>query len=452
MPCPRCRASSPTGANFCPQCGQPLRAETPQSRRRIVISGVGAVSPLGLSADETWRGLVAGQSGIRRVQSFDPSGLPVQIAGEVSGVSVSQWVDAKVARQMAKFSQFAVAAAGMALKDAGLEPTSIDPDRAGVVVGTGAGGMATILEAQEAAQRRGLMKVSPFFMTTFPHNLPAYHIAQAFHFLGPSLTISTACATGAQAIGEAAQFIRSGEADIALAGGTEHCIFPLFLASFAVQRAIAMRNDEPDKASRPFDKNREGFVLGDGAAILVLETLEHALARGATIYAELLGYGSSNDGYHPIAPDPEGRGASRAILSAMTDAGIRPEQVDYINAHAASTPLGDKAETIAIKAALGQHAMRVPVSSAKSMIGHLIGAAGAIEAMATVLTIRDQIIHPTINYETPDPECDLDYVPNTARRATVRIALSNSFGLGGQNSCLVFSRYEPENAGSEPES
>ncbi len=447
MPCPRCGASSPTSANFCAQCGQPLRAEIPQSRRRIVISGIGAVSPLGLSADETWRGLVAGQSGIRRVQGFDPSGLPVQIAGEVSGVSVSQWVDAKVARQMAKFSQFAVAAAGMALDDAGLEPTSIDPDRAGVVVGTGAGGMATILETQEVAQRRGLMKVSPFFMTTFPHNLPAYHIAQTFHFLGPSLTISTACATGAQAIGEAAQFIRSGEADIALAGGTEHCIFPLFLASFAVQRAIATRNDEPDKASRPFDKNREGFVLGDGAAILVLETLEHALARGATIYAELLGYGSSNDGYHPIAPDPEGRGASRAILSAMADARISPEQVDYVNAHAASTPLGDKAETIAIKAALGEHAMQVPVSSAKSMIGHLIGAAGAIEAMATVLTIRDQIIHPTINYETPDPECDLDYVPNTARQATVRVALSNSFGLGGQNSCLVFSRYEPENTG-----
>lgn len=451
MPCPRCGASSPTSANFCAQCGQPLKAGIQQTRRRIVITGIGAVSPLGLSADETWRGLVAGQSGIRRVEGFDPSNLPVQFAGEVPDVSVSQWVDAKTARQMAKFSQFAVAATGMALNDARLEPANIDPDRAGVVVGTGAGGMATILETQEVAQRRGLMKVSPFFMTTFPHNLPAYHIAQAFRFLGPSLTISTACATGAQAIGEAAQFIRSGQADIALAGGTEHCIFPLFLASFAVQRAIAMRNDEPDKASRPFDKNREGFVLGDGAAILVLETLEHALDRGATIYAELLGYGSSNDGYHPIAPDPEGRGASRAILNAMDDAGIVPAQVDYINAHAASTPLGDKAETAAIKAALGERAMRVPVSSAKSMIGHLIGAAGAIEAMATILTIRDQVIHPTINYETPDPECDLDYVPNTARQATVQVALSNSFGLGGQNACLVFRRYEPENTGLEPQ-
>ncbi|CCF84498.1 3-oxoacyl-(acyl-carrier-protein) synthase 2 [Nitrolancea hollandica Lb] len=403
-----------------------------------------------MSADETWRGLVAGQSGIRRVQGFDPSNLPVQIAGEVPGVSVSQWVDAKAARQMAKFSQFAVAAAGMALKDAGLESASIDPDRAGVVIGTGAGGMATILETQEVAQRRGLLKISPFFMTTFPHNLPAYHIAQTFRFLGPSLTVSTACATGAQAIGEAAQFIRAGQADIALAGGTEHCIFPLFLASFAVQRAVATRNDEPDKASRPFDKNRDGFVLGEGAAVLVLETLEHALARGATIYAELRGYGSSDDGYHPIAPDPEGRGAARAMLSAMADAGISPEQVDYVNAHAASTPLGDKAETTAIKCALGEHAGRVPVSSTKSMIGHLMGAAGAIEAMATVLTIRDQVIHPTINYETPDPECDLDYVPNTARQATVRVALSNSFGLGGQNACLAFSRYEPESAGSEP--
>ena len=410
------------------------------------------VSPLGLSADETWNGLVAGHSGIRRVQGFDPGNLPVQIAGEVLSVPISQWVDAKAARQMAKFSQYAVAAAGMALNDAGLDPADIDPDQASVVIGTGAGGMATILETQELAQRRGLMKVSPFFMTTFPHNLPAYHIAQTFHFLGPSLTVSTACATGAQAIGEAAQFIHDGQADIALAGGTEHCIFPLFLASFAVQRAVALRNDEPDKASRPFDKTRDGFVLGEGAAILVLETLEHALARGATIYAELLGYGSSDDGYHPIAPDPEGRGASRAMLSAMADGGISPEQVDYVNAHAASTPLGDKAETTAIKRVLGEHTMHVPVSSAKSMIGHLMGAAGAIEAMATVLTIRDQVIHPTINYETPDPECDLDYVPNSARRATVRVALSNSFGLGGQNACLAFGRHEPEDAGLEPPS
>jgi len=286
------------------------------------------------------------------------------------------------------------------------------------------------------------MRVSPFFMTTFPHNLPAYHIAQTFRFVGPSLTVSTACATGAQAIGEAAEMIRKGEADLALAGGTEHSIFPLFVASFAVQKAATARNDEPERASRPFDATREGFVIGEGAGILVLESLEHAQARGATIYAELLGYASSNDGYHPIAPEPEGRGASLAIIHALNDAGIRAEQVDYVNAHAASTPLGDKAETLAIKRALGEHAANVPVSSAKSMIGHLMGAAGAIEAMATVLSVRDQVLHPTINYENPDPDCDLDYVPNEARRADVNIAISNSIGLGGQNACLVFGKME----------
>lgn len=443
MRCPSCQAIPPTTANFCPQCGQPLRDGVSRSRRRVVVTGVGAVSPLALTAEETWRGLLEGRSGVRRIEGFDPSDLTVQIAGEVRGFSIGDWVDAKTARQMARFAQFGVAAAGMALDDAKLDRASVDPARAAVVMGTGAGGMKTILETQEVAQRRGLMRISPFFMTTFPHNLPAYHIAQTFRFLGPSLTVSTACATGAQAIGEAAQLIRSGEADVALAGGTEHSVFPLFVASFAVQRAASTRNDEPERASQPFDANRVGFVIGEGAAVLVLESEEHALARGATIYAEVAGYGSSNDGYHPIAPDPEGEGAARAMVAAMTDAGIAPEEVDYINAHAASTPLGDAAETLAIKRALGDHAMKVPVSSAKSMIGHLMGACGAMEAMATVLTIRDQMLHPTINYETPDPECDLDYVANTARAATVNVALSNSFGLGGQNSCLVFRRYQP---------
>jgi 3-oxoacyl-[acyl-carrier-protein] synthase II len=408
----------------------------------VVVTGVGAVTPLGLTAEDTWQGLVGGQSGIRTIERFDPSELPVHIAGEVRGFSVGDWVDPKTARQMALFSQFAVASAGMALKDAGIEADAFDPDRAAVVVGSGAGGMATILETQELTNRRGLMRVSPFFMTTFPHNLPAYHVAQTFRFVGPSLTVSTACATGAQAIGEAAEMIRKGEADLALAGGTEHSIFPLFVASFAVQKAATARNDEPERASRPFDATRDGFVIGEGAAILVLESLEHAQARGATIYAELLGYASSNDGYHPIAPEPEGRGASLAILHALADAGVAPEKVDYINAHAASTPLGDKAETLAIKRALGDHAANVPISSAKSMIGHLMGAAGAVEAMATILSVRDQVLHPTINYENPDPDCDLDYVPNEARPAKVEIAVSNSIGLGGQNACLVFGKME----------
>jgi 3-oxoacyl-[acyl-carrier-protein] synthase II len=411
------------------------------------VTGVGAVSPLGLTADETWNGLLAGNSGVSKIERFDSSELPVQIAGEVRDFSIADWVDAKTARQMALFAQFAVASAGMALSDAKLDPANVEEYRAGAIVGTGAGGMATIIEAHDTATRRGLMRTSPFFMTTFPHNLASFHVANTFRFLGPSLTVSTACATGAQAIGEAAEAIRRGQADLMLAGGTEHSVFPLFVASFAVQRAASTCNEHPERASRPFDATREGFVIGEGAAILVLESLEHAQARGAAIYAELLGYASSNDGYHPIAPEPEGRGAAVAISGALLDAGVEPSQVDYVNAHAASTPLGDKAETLAIKRALGDRAANVPISSAKSMIGHLMGAAGAMEAMATVLTIRDQVIHPTINYCTPDPECDLDYVPNEARRAKVGVAMSNSFGLGGQNACLVFSRFDANDGG-----
>lgn len=437
MLCPRCKASVQTEDNYCSRCGNLLKVG---ADRRVVITGVGAVSPLGNTAEETWQGLRDGRSGVKRIGRFDASELTVQIAGEVRDFDMGGIVDRKTERGMALFSKFGVASAGMAMKDACLDPTTLDPDRAGVVVGTGAGGMATILETQEVAQRRGLMRVSPHFMTTFPHNLPAYHIHQLFGFYGPSLTVSTACATGAQAIGEAVQFIRSGQADVMIAGGTEHCIFPLFVASFAVQRAASTMNDDPEKASMPFDADRHGFVLGEGAAMVVLETLENARKRGATIYAEVLGYGASDDGYHPIAPEPEGRGAAYAMKLALQEGGIQPEQVDYVNAHAASTPLGDKAETLAIKKTLGDQARKIAVSSSKSMIGHLMGAAGAVEAMATILTIRDQHVHPTINYNTPDPDCDLDYVPNTGRAMDVNIALSNSIGLGGQNTCLAFGR------------
>jgi 3-oxoacyl-[acyl-carrier-protein] synthase II len=434
---------APKAANFCPRCGRELSPGARRHRRRVVVTGVGAVSPLGLTAADTWQGLLAGKSGVGPIERFDASELPVRIAAEVRDFSIGEWVEAKSARQMALFSQYAVASAGMALQDSGIAPGCVDQDRAAVMVGTAAGGFATIVEAHDLTVRRGLMRTSPFFMTTFPNNMPSYHVADTFRFLGPSLTVTTACATGAQTIGEAAQVIRIGQADIALAGGTESTISPLFFAGFAVQRAVSTCNEEPERASRPFDATREGFVIGEGAAILVLEALEHAQARGATIYAELLGYASSNDGYHPIAPEPEGRGAAVAITAALTDAGIGATDVDYINAHAASTPLGDKAETLAIKRALGDHATKVPISATKSMTGHLMGAAGAIEAMATVLTLRDQIIHPTVNYRLPDPDCDLDYVPNEARAARVDVAISNSFGLGGQNSCLVFSRYNP---------
>ncbi len=413
-----------------------------------MVTGVGAVTPIALSAEETWQGLIAGKSGVRTIERFATSELPVHIGGEVSGVDISEWVDAKTARQMALFSQFGVAAAGMALKDACIGPGSVDQDRGGVIVGTACGGFATIVEAQETVARRGLMRTSPFFMTTFPSNMASYHVANTFRFLGPNFTIVTACATGAQSIGEAAETIRRGQADVMLAGGTEHSVFPLFVASFAVQRAASTCTDEPEKVSRPFDATREGFAIAEGAAVLVLEEMEYAQARGARIYAEVLGYGSSNDGYHPIAPEPEGRGAAVAITSALKDAGVAPEEIDYINAHAASTPLGDKAETLAIKRALGEHATRVPISSTKSMTGHMMGAAGAVEAIATIFTIRDGIIHPTINYHHPDPECDLDYVPNEARKAKVDVAMSNSFGLGGQNACVVFARFDPNRGGN----
>ncbi|GBD18367.1 3-oxoacyl-[acyl-carrier-protein] synthase 2 [bacterium HR27] len=440
--CHHCGGQLPERARFCPWCGTPVHREERPPRRRVVITGVGAVTPLGLTAEETWQRLLRGESGVRRIERFDPSDLPVQIAAEVRDFRLGDWVDPKTARQMAMFSQYALEAGGQALRDAGLAPGSFDPARAAVVIGTGAGGMATILETQEIAQRRGLMRISPHFMTTFPHNIPAYHLAQAFRCLGPSLTVSTACATGAQAIGEAAEMIRSGAADLALAGGTEYCVFPLFIASFAVQRAASTWNDRPEEASRPFDAERHGFVVGEGTGVVVLESLEHARARGARIYAELLGYASSNDGYHPIAPDPEGSGAARAIRAALADAGVRPENVDYINAHAASTPLGDRAETVAIKAVFGEHAYRIPISSTKSMIGHLMGAAGAVESIVTVLSIRDSVVHPTRNYTFRDPECDLDYVPEGARPHRVRVALKNSFGLGGQNCCLVFAAWE----------
>lgn len=444
MRCEECGGQLVEGAQYCPWCGVARNGAHVRShrRRRVVVTGVGAVTPLGQTAEETWQRVLRGESGIRRIERFDPSELPVQIAAEVRDFKLGEWVDSKTARQMALFSQFALEAGRQALYDAGLDGVELDPSRAAVVIGTGAGGMATILETHEVALRRGLLRVSPHFMVTFPHNMPAYHLAQVFRFLGPSLTISTACATGAQAIGEAAELIRQGFAEVALAGGTEHAVLPLFIASFAVQRAASTWNDRPEEASRPFDAQRHGFVVGEGAGIVVLESLEHALARGARIYAEVLGYASTNDGYHPIAPDLNGGGAARAIRAALHDAGVRPEDVDYINAHAASTPLGDRAETLAIKAVFGDHAYRVPISSTKSMLGHLMGAAGAVEAIMTVLTLRDGVIHPTRNYQYQDPECDLDYVAEGARQQRVRIALKNSFGLGGQNCCLVFAAWE----------
>lgn len=416
---------------------------TTTPRRRVVITGLGAITSLADSAEGTWQRLLAGESGVSRIDRWDPSDLPVQIGAEVKETPELPMIDAKQARNIARYARFGLAAAGEALEDACLLGNGIDHERAGAIVGTGAGGMSEIAEMTRTFDTRGYRRVSPHFMTTFPHNMASYHVAQAFQLLGPNSTVSTACATGAQAIADAAAAIRRDEADIMVSGGAEYAVFPLFFASFIVQRAASTLNDDPERASKPFDAGRSGFVIGDGAGILVLEELDHALARNATIYAELLGTGTSSDAFHPIAPHPEGHGAARAINMALHDAGIEAEEIDFVNAHAASTPLGDAAETESIKLGLGEeHARSIPINSTKSMIGHTMGAAGAIEAIATVLSIRDGRVHPTINQESPDPDCDLDYVANEARDVDIHIALKNSFGLGGQNACLVIGRWD----------
>ena len=408
---------------------------------RVVITGLGAITPLALSVEETWQGLIAGRSGIARVTQFDPSDYPTQILGEVKGFNARDYMDRKKAKRMARFSQFAVAATGMALEDAGLAIDEENTEEIGVLLGNAIGGIEETEKACRIMLERGGMRISPFYVVMMPPNLAAFQVAYTYGIKGYSSTISTACAAGTQAIGEAAEVIRRGKARVMVAGGTEGGACELALAVFCVGRAYSTRNDEPERACRPFDKDRDGFVGGGGSGILILESLEHALERGARIYAEVLGYGASNDAYHLIAPDPEGTGAARAVRWALEDAGVQPSEVDYINAHGTGTPLGDVSETLAIKKVFGDHAYHVPISSSKSMIGHLWGAAGAVESIVCILTIRDNVIHPTINLETPDPDCDLDYVPNVARKAQVDIATCNSFGLGGQNACAVYGRY-----------
>ncbi|MGA9350521.1 MAG: beta-ketoacyl-ACP synthase II [Anaerolineae bacterium] len=410
-------------------------------KERVVVTGLGAITPLALTAEETWQGLIAGRSGIARVSQFDPNGYPTQIIGEVKGFNPGDYMNPKEAKRMARFSQFAVAATKMALEDAGLVINEEDTEEIGVLLGNSVGGIEETEKACRTMFERGGMRISPFFIVMMPPNLAAFQVAYIYGIKGYSSTISAACAAGTQAIGEAADVIRRGKARVMVTGGTEGGVCELALAVFCVGRAYSIRNDEPERACRPFDKDRDGFVGGEGAGILILESLEHALERGARIYAEVLGCGASNDAYHLIAPDPEGLGAARAMRWALEDAGVEPSEVDYINAHGTGTPLGDVSETQAIKKVFGDHAYRVPISSSKSMIGHLWGAAGAVESIVCILTIRDNIIHPTINLETPDPDCDLDYVPNVARNAQVDIAICNSFGLGGQNACAVFSRY-----------
>ncbi|MFQ6100695.1 MAG: beta-ketoacyl-ACP synthase II [Anaerolineae bacterium] len=411
-------------------------------RRRVVVTGVGMMTPLGLTLEETWEGLVAGRSGIGPITQFDASELPVRIAGELKGFDPRQYINFKEARRMSRCSQVAVATAQAALADAGLGLPLADEERVGVLIGSGIGGMDRAIAGVDTFRAKGLARVNPFSATSPLVNMPSHHVSHWAGAKGPISTVVSACATGTQAVGEAAEFIRARRADVMICGGVEALIHFALIVGFCAMRALSTRNDEPERASRPFDADRDGFVCSEGCAVFVLEALEHAQARGARIRAEVLGHASSSDAFHVAQPDPEGMGASRAMQWALEDAGLTPADVGYINAHGSSTPINDPIETWAIKRTFGEHAYRVPISSTKSMIGHTMGGAGAIEAAVCVLTIEQGIIHPTINLEVPDPECDLDYVPGGARKAGVRVALNNSFGLGGQNACLVLGRFE----------
>ncbi|MSQ06400.1 MAG: beta-ketoacyl-[acyl-carrier-protein] synthase II [Dehalococcoidia bacterium] len=410
-------------------------------RKRVVITGMGAVTPLGLGVETFWANLVAGKSGVGPMTLCDPTGYPSRISGEVRDFDPAQYLDAKEARRMARFSQLAVAAAGMAVAASGLDMAQEDPYRVGVVLGNGNGGFPTLEENCRVLASRGGMRISPFFFPMVLPNMAAANVSRLVGAKGFSSTATTACAASNQAIGEALEVVRRGAADVMLAGGTEAGISQLGLAGFAVMRALSTRNEEPERASRPFDAGRDGFVPAEGSAILVLESLEHAQARGAAILAEVAGFGCTSDAGHLVQPEETGATAAAAMGLALADAGVALGQVDYINAHGTSTPLNDAVETAAIKRLFGDLAYRIPISSTKSMIGHALGAAGSLEAVACVKTITQGIIHPTINYETPDPACDLDYVPNRARQKDVAVVLSNAFGFGGQNACLVFRRF-----------
>jgi 3-oxoacyl-[acyl-carrier-protein] synthase II len=412
--------------------------------RRVVVTGIGAVTPLGHNVKDTWDALISGKSGIDVIKRFDPYSynLPVVIAGEVKEFDPKKYLNPKDAKRMSDFVKFAMVAAKEAVADSGLERDKIDLTKAGVIVGTGIGGLRDIEDQQTLLLQKGARRVSPFFIPSGISNMASGYISIEFGFKGPNSCVVTACATGTHAIGDAFKIIQRGDADIMIAGGTESAITPLGIAGFANMKALSTRNDEPQKASRPFDAERDGFVMGEGAGILILEELEHAKKRGAKIYAEVVGYGMTGDAYHITAPCEDGDGAIRVMEMALNDARINPDEVDYINAHGTSTPLNDKVETLAIKKVFKDHAYKLKISSIKSMIGHLLGAAGAVEAVATVKTIETGIIPPTINYEHPDPDCDLDYTPNKAVEYPVKIAISNSFGFGGTNACLAFKAYE----------
>lgn len=407
-------------------------------KRRVVITGLGMISPLGIGNEPTWQGLINGRSGIGRITRFDPTGYPCKIAGEVHGFEPEKWIEKKEIKKSDTFIHYAIAAAQMAVDDAAIDCTKCESDRLGVIIGSGIGGLPLIEEMHRKLLERGPGRISPFFIPGLIVNLAAGHISIRFGARGPSSAPATACATGAHAIGDAFKIIQRDDADVMFAGGSEAVVTPLAIGGFAAMRALSTRNDEPERASRPWDLDRDGFILGEGAGVVILEELEHAKKRGARIYAELTGYGMSSDAHHITSPDQHGM--ERGMQRALKDAGLDVGSIDYINAHGTSTLIGDKTESNAIKKVFGDHARKVAVSSTKSMTGHLLGAAGGLEAAITTLALHHGLLPPTTNYETPDPECDLDYVPNTARKATVRNAMSNSFGFGGTNASLVISK------------
>ena len=409
-------------------------------RRRVVVTGLGAVTPIGNDAPSTWRAAVAGESGIDFIRAFDASAFPVRVAAEVKGFDPSAVAGPKDARRLDRNVLLALAAGKEAVTDAGLD--GFEPARVGIVLGSAIGGFLGIMEQAEVLRERGADRVSPHFLPSVLVDSASGQLAISLGFRGPNYAVVSACATGSHAVGEGAELIKRGDADAVLAGGTEACMHPLILAGFCAMRGLAAEEEYPPRASRPFDATRAGFVIGEGACVLVLEELEAARARGAKLYAEVIGYGASNDAYHMAAPDPESVGVSEMMRAALRRAGVEPDRVDYINAHGTSTPLGDAAETRAIKDVFGDHAYRLAVSSTKSVTGHCFGAAGAIEAMMCTHAIHEGVIPPTVNYVTPDPECDLDYVPNEAREARVDVALSNAMGLGGHNGCVLLGRVD----------
>jgi len=411
------------------------------TKRRVVITGVGMITPLGVSTDESWDGLIAGRPGIKKITQFDASAFPTQIAGEVVGFNPEDHIEPKEIKKMDRFIHFALAAASMAMKDSGLKITAENAERAGVIVGSGMGGLHAIEHYHSVYLEKGPRRISPFFIPMLIVNLAAGQISIRFGAKGPNSAPATACATGSHSIGDAFKIIQRGDADAMIAGGTEAVITPLGIGGFNSMKALSTRNHEPDKASRPFDIDRDGFIMGEGAGILILESLESATDRGARIYAEVAGYGMTADAYHITSPSPGGEGAARCMELALKDAGVLASDIEYINAHGTSTKYGDELETIAIKTVFREHAYKLCISSTKSMTGHLLGAAGGVEAVITILCMHHDNVPPTINLDNPDPECDLDYIPHKARKISVNYALTNSFGFGGTNACLVFKKF-----------